>query len=184
MDKPVPKDLGYYKIAIVGPESTGKSSLSLELAHHFNGIAVPEFAREYCAMLDRPYTLEDIVAISQGQVQAEVLAETGCNAPFIFYDTTVLVEKVWADHAYGHVPSTISELLKQRAYHLYLLTDIDVPWQPDPQREHPHLREHFKHVYQQELKQMQAEWHWVSGVGKARTLNAIAIINQWLSKQK
>ena len=60
-----------HKIVIIGPESTGKSTLSQELAAHFNAPWVPEYAREYIDQLDRPYTFDDLLAIAKGQVKLE-----------------------------------------------------------------------------------------------------------------
>jgi nicotinamide riboside kinase len=169
------------KIAIVGPESTGKSTLAAALAQQYNGIWVPEFARTYVAALNRPYTAEDIIAISKGQLQAE--AEASAKGIFpLFADTTVLVEKIWLEHAFKQEHPVIEEGIKNADYQLYLLTDIDMPWQPDPQREHPHLREYFLARYIYWLERYQLPYQLISGSEEERLATVGMIIAQWFMR--
>ncbi|RAU83799.1 AAA family ATPase [Pontibacter arcticus] len=155
------------KIAITGPESTGKSTLSQKLAAHYQTAWVPEYARQYIGHLGRAYTLKDIEAIARGQLALE--AETAQQArKLLFCDTDLLVLKIWSKHAFGHCPDWIEEKLQQQAYNLYLLMGVDLPWEPDPQREHPHLRQFFYDWYKRELQQLGVRFVEITGHEQAR----------------
>lgn len=162
----------------MGPESTGKSTLAQALAAHYQTLWVPEFARHYCLHLDRPYEAEDIIAISFGQAALEKQQARACplHLPLIC-DTTVLVEKVWIEHAFGYCPTEIYDLLRAHRYDLTLLTDIDIAWEPDPLREHPHLRQHFRQEYMRQLYDLGQPFHLISGTLEQRLLAATALID-------
>ncbi len=168
------------KVAITGPESTGKSRLCRDLALHFNGFCVPEFARAYIDRLSRPYTQEDISAIAKGQLilEKKVVAQAGrmARSPVVFCDTELIVTKVWSLHKYGKCDPWILKQILNNHYDLYLLCDVDLPWEPDPQREHPELRTHFFDWYKRELDQYKFPYRVVKGDGKHRIWNAISFI--------
>lgn len=165
----------FRRIVIVGPESTGKSQLASQLANHFNCPEVDEFAREYIDKLDRPYEKEDLLKIAKGQLQSE--AEAAQNASnLLICDTNLIVIKIWSDHKYGRTDPWIETDLKSRFYDLYLLTNIDLPWEEDPQREHPHLREHLFNTYRDYLINNELPFEVVSGQDNARLNNAINLI--------
>lgn len=164
------------KIAITGPESTGKSTLAQQLATYYNTVFVPEYARTYIAQLQRQYTLEDILHIAKGQVQQEKELINSANQ-YLFADTELLVTKIWATHAFGQCPEWIEKSYQQQHYDLYLLMNIDLPWQPDPQREHPHQRDFFFEWYQKELSEKKAPFVIISGSEKERLQNAVEAID-------
>jgi nicotinamide riboside kinase len=165
------------KIAIVGPESTGKSSLSKALAQHYNEPWVTEVAREYIDKLNRPYTLKDIEIIAELQLLEEekqiVLAKK-----YLFCDTTLLVNKIWASFVFNHIPSSIIELYKPQNYLLHLLCDIDLPWEFDPLREHPNHRETLLKLYENDLIESAANFVKVKGMAQMRVQNAIEAVKQ------
>ncbi len=163
------------KIAIVGPESTGKSALTQKLAGYFQCPHVPEVARDFLVRLGRPYRFEDVETIARLQIEAEEKAMR-TNVPLIFCDTNLLVIKIWMQHAWGHYPDWIQKKLETHTYDLTLLCDIDLPWEPDPLREHPHLRQYFSDWYRRELENLMQPWHWVKGSGEERTKLAISIV--------
>ncbi len=167
------------KIAIVGPESTGKSTMSIALAKHYNVPWVPEYARYYCAALKQDCTLQDEINMYHGQVALEesVLAMTETN--FIICDTTFLTVKIWSDEMFGETPQTVLDGLMQKPYDFYLLLDIDLPWQEDPLRDFPHMREHFMEVWNTELKALNANYVVVNGIDN-RLQNAINEIDLFL----
>ncbi|NJL15023.1 MAG: ATP-binding protein [Microscillaceae bacterium] len=165
------------KIAITGPESTGKSQLSAQLARHFQTVFVPEFARYYLPELARPYEAHDLLSIARGQLVMEKALESQANT-LLFLDTEMLVIKVWHEHAYHSCPEWISQRLAQQAYDLYLLMDIDLPWQADPLREHPHLRTYFFEKYRQLLEASAFPYQIISGQGPARFDQAFEAITQ------
>lgn len=169
------------KIAITGPESTGKSSLSRALAARFGCDFVPEFAREYIEKLERPYTREDLLVIAQQQIALEESILKNARGDFLFCDTDLLVTKVWSMHKYHSCDPWILQQLETPRYDLYLLCNVDLPWQYDDQREHPHLRNFFFDWYKRELEGYGLPYRIVSGSRQERTENAIALITDYFS---
>jgi NadR type nicotinamide-nucleotide adenylyltransferase len=167
------------KIAVVGPESTGKSTLSQLLARHYRVPWVPEYARYYCAALTGECTLQDEINMFHGQVALEesVLATT--DTSFIICDTTFITVKIWSDEMLGETPQIVLDSLKTRTYDFYILLDIDLPWQDDPLRDFPHLREHFMEIWHQELQALQANYVVISGTTD-RFQNAVNAIDRFL----
>jgi NadR type nicotinamide-nucleotide adenylyltransferase len=160
------------RIAITGPESTGKSRLASELARYCQDVFVPEYAREYIAQLDRPYTREDILAIAKGQLKTESdLA--GQARRFLFCDTDLIVTKIWSLHKFGTCDPFILENIEKHRYDLYLLCDIDLPWEPDAQREHPDLRQFFFDWYKRELEDYGFPFAVVRGQAAERLQHAV-----------
>ncbi len=96
---------------------------------------------------------------------------------YLFCDTGMLVLKIWSEHAYKRCHPWILEQLQKRNYFHYLLPQIDMPWAPDPQREHPELRNYFFALYQQQLELYQKPYSLVEGLGPERSLKAIRIID-------
>lgn len=161
------------KIAIVGPESTGKSEMAKVLAQHFQTIYVPEFAREYCLGLNRNYTLEDEVAIFHGQLALERNLIPFAKNGLLICDTMVLTVKIWCDYLFGHTPKIVLDTLPTLDYDFYLLMDIDLPWQDDPLRDFPEQREYFLQIWKDELEALNANYVVVSGFGEERVNNAL-----------
>lgn len=139
------------KISIIGPESTGKSELCAQLAREFETEWVPEYARFYIDRLFRDYGEADLLEIAKGQLAWEDDKAKYANG-LLFCDTDLIVLKIWSDHKYGRTDPWILQQLKQRTYDFYLLSDIDLPWRPDPQREHPTQRRQFFDIYKQYLE--------------------------------
>ena len=160
------------KISIIGPESTGKSELAQQLAKEFQAEWVPEFARFYLDRLDRDYKQHDLLEIAKGQVAWEDDKANYTNN-YLFCDTDLLVIKVWSEHKYQSVDEWILKEIESRKYDFHLLSDIDIPWRPDPQREHPNLREYFFEVYENLLKEMQLPYGVVKGIEGDRLACAV-----------
>lgn len=167
------------KVAITGPESTGKSTLSQQLAAHYNTVWVPEYARTYIETLDRAYTLQDLEQIAKGQLALEARIKEEANR-ILFADTDLLVIKIWSEHAFGKCPDWVLQKLKQQDYNLYLLMGVDLPWEPDPQREHPHLRQYFYDWYKRELEALQVPYLEISGQHETRLEKAIGRVDELL----
>lgn len=168
------------KIAIVGPESTGKSTISAELANHYNTVWVPEFARGYCAALTEPCTWQDEINMFRGQLELEKQMLPKANK-ILICDTTFITVKIWSDHMFGESPQEVIDELPKHPYDLYLLMNIDLVWQEDPLRDFPHLREHFMEVWHKELKALNANYHLISGSDTERLENAIKVIDENIS---
>jgi NadR type nicotinamide-nucleotide adenylyltransferase len=163
------------RIAITGPESTGKSQLASDLADYYNTVWVPEYAREYLRIHGASYTLEDIVNIARGQSKNERELVKKAKG-WIFCDTEGIVTKIWAEHAFHSCPQEISDEIDENRYDYYLLCDIDLAWKPDPLREHPHLRPYFFDLFKNELSGRKLPFSIVRGIGNERTRNAINIL--------
>ncbi|MDX2001440.1 MAG: ATP-binding protein [Chitinophagales bacterium] len=151
-----------YKVAIIGAESTGKTALAEALALRYNTIWVPEYARTYLEKLNRPYTRLDVEDIARGQIHLEEAALEQ-RPSMLFCDTNLLVIKIWMDHAYGFTPEWILDAIRQRQYHLHILTDWQIPYEPDPLREHPEMRDYFTVKYRQEIEQSKVPFLYVKG---------------------
>lgn len=169
------------KIAIVGPESTGKSTISLQLAKHYQVPWVAEYARFYCAALTGPCTLQDEINMFHGQVALEESVLASAQTDFIICDTTFITVKIWSDEMLGKTPQIVLDAIKSRSYDFYLLLDIDLPWQDDPLRDFPHKRAHFMQVWHQELKAINANYQVISGT-ETRLQNAICAIDAFLNQ--
>lgn len=148
------------KIAIVGPESSGKSTLAAALAARFGAPWAPEFAREYLENLGRPYGPHDLPLIARGQLAAEALHK---DSPLLICDTNLLVIKVWSEFKYGFCDPEILENMHLQRYDLQLLTLPDIAWEPDPLREHPQHRQLLFDIYRRELEQAGAPFVYISG---------------------
>jgi NadR type nicotinamide-nucleotide adenylyltransferase len=165
------------RIAITGPESTGKSWLAENLAIEYACNWVPEFARTYLEKLDRPYAYDDILDIAHGQMAFEEKALLS-SGNFLFSDTECLVTKIWCDVKFGKCHAWIKHQLDVHPHDLYLLCDIDLPWEPDPLREHPDLRQYLFDLYSDELKARKLPFEVISGTGNSRLLCAIEALNK------
>lgn len=165
------------QIAVTGPESTGKSALAGQLARHYGTVFVPEYARQYVTHLKRKYKPGDILTIAKRQMILEQLQLRKANH-LLISDTELLVAKIWCEHAFGFCPEWIIRNLKEQPYDLYLLMNIDLPWEPDPLREHPHLRTYFFELYRNELLRLGRNFRIVSGTGQERLENAIRIVDE------
>ncbi|TCC93565.1 NadR [Pedobacter frigiditerrae] len=167
------------KIAIVGPESTGKSTISIALAKHYNVPWVPEYARYYCAALTSDCTLQDEINMFHGQVALEESILATAETEFIICDTTFATVKIWSDEFFGETPQVVLDGLTNRPYDFYLLLDIDLPWQDDPLRDFPHKRDYFMEIWHKELKALNANYKVIGGI-ETRLQNAIYAIDDFL----
>lgn len=165
------------RIVVNGPESTGKSTLCKQLAGAFDTLWVPEYARAFCENIDRPYTLSDLISIAKGQVHAEDQAAREAET-LLICDTDLYVIKVWSEHRFGYCPPEILAAIATRPYDLYLLAGIDMPWQPDPLREHgaPEERYYFYKQYQDAMINSSVPWLNIEGKEEERFRVAKAAI--------
>jgi len=167
------------KIAIVGPESTGKSTLTQQLAQHYKTLWVAEYARYYCAPLTEECTLQDEVNMFHGQIALEESIIAVAEKDFIFCDITILTVKIYCDDVFGQTPQIVLDAVESRKYDLYLLMDIDLPWRDDPLRGLANRREHFMSVWHKELQALNANYTVINGI-EGRLHNAITVIDAFL----
>lgn len=158
------------KIVIIGPESTGKSTLAEQLAERYQTVWVPEYAREYLTKHGMSYKYEDLLAIAKGQLDLEDALEKKASNGLMFIDTDMTVMKVWSDFVFGRSHPFILEQLKQRSYHLYLLCNTDLPWVEDELREYPDLetRERLMKIYRDLMKSQEVPFVEISGSEEKR----------------
>jgi NadR type nicotinamide-nucleotide adenylyltransferase len=163
------------RIAVTGPESTGKSVLAEQLAGHYCTKWVPEFARDYLNKLGHPYEEYDIVKIALGQIKEEDKYLEKARS-ILFCDTEPIVTKIWSEVKYNRCDPRIIKMISTRPYDLFLLCDIDLPWEPDPLREHPHKRKFLFDLYHKELTSRNFPFVIVRGEGPVRLACAISAI--------
>ncbi|MCW3462431.1 ATP-binding protein [Chitinophaga nivalis] len=171
------------KVVVIGPESTGKSTLSEKLASHFHTVWTEEYARTYIDQLSRPYEQEDLWQIARGQLALEQQQAARAREVLIC-DTDLYVVKVWSEHKYGECDVRILNEIAQQQCDLYLLTYIDLPWEEDPQREYPDpaMRSYFYHVYKDIVLQSGVPWVDIRGGYAEREAQAIAAVTQLLAR--
>lgn len=169
------------RIAIVGPECTGKTDLARFLAHHYHTNWVPEFARDYIDHLNRPYEKNDLVKIAEAQLLLEDQLALHANK-LLVCDTNLVVIKIWSEFKYGDCPPEIIEKMNARKYDLHLLTYIDIPWVDDPQREHPDKRDLLYQIYKTELIKNNVNFVEIKGSQGSRRKNSINSIDNVLMK--
>jgi NadR type nicotinamide-nucleotide adenylyltransferase len=171
------------KIVILGPESTGKSTLSASLAQHFQCSWVPEFARRYLLDLGRPYNYDDLLIIAKGQLQAEDKMAREAKEKFLFIDTDMYVMKVWCEFVFGKCHSFILDQIVERKYDLYLLCNTDLPWVKDELREYPDLENRNKlfRIYKDLMINQHTPWVEISGRDEERLQQAISAVNHLLT---
>lgn len=167
------------KIAIVGPESTGKSTMSAFLANHYHTVWVPEYAREYCDALTEAPTWQDEINMFHGQIALENQLLPKANK-ILICDTTFITVKIWSDQMFGKAPQEVIDELSHNHYDYYLLLNIDLPWEDDPLRDFPNMREHFMAVWHKELQALNANYIVISGIGDERYQSAVKAIDEFL----
>src|SRR5205823_9612955 len=195
------------KIAIIGPESTGKSTLCEQLAQHYNTLWCPEYAREFLMIHGMNYTYDDLLTIAQGQLELEekfiqlatgnrqlangpiahsplsagVLSDTTHHSP-LFIDTNMYVMKVWCEFVFGKCHSFILDQIAQRKYDLYFLCGVDLPWTADLLREYPDLetRKALYAIYKSILTNQPVPWVEISGDSEQRFKKAIGSVDRLL----
>ena len=180
------------KIVVIGPESTGKSTLCGYLADYYKTIWCSEFAREYLLENGTTYTVDDLITIAKGQLDAEQkhtvalqsqTDQTGIIKPLII-DTDMYVMKVWAEYVFGTCPTFILDEINKQHYDLYLLCKPDIPWVKDELREYPSEkpRQELFQIYKDILINQQTPWVEISGDFEARNQKAVAAINEVLAR--
>jgi NadR type nicotinamide-nucleotide adenylyltransferase len=177
------------KIVIVGPESTGKSTLSENLANYFKTEFVPEYAREYIDKNGTEYTFENLYDIAQGQLAGEDATykklqeknSTEKTVPLII-DTDMYVIKVWSEFVFNKCDNRVLTEITTREYDGYILCNTDVPWVQDSMREYPDLvtREKLFTYYKEELSEQKLPWIIITGNYEERTQQAIDFVKSFL----
>ncbi|HEX9514475.1 MAG TPA: ATP-binding protein [Puia sp.] len=176
------------KIVVIGPESTGKSTLCEQLAAHYHTGWVPEYAREYLTTHGTAYQYEDLLTIAKGQLALEDAAAARIlqgpdPSPLLFIDTDLYVMKVWSEFVFGKCDPWILEQILLREYDGYLLCRTDLPWTADELREYPDpvTREKLFHIYKDCLINQNTPWSEVGGQASQRLERAIAAVDKLIA---
>ena len=171
------------KIVIIGPESTGKSTLCEQLATHYKTIWVKEYEREYLLKNGTDYTFENLLTIAKGQLLQEdtgltKLSTINHQPSTVFFDTDMYVMKVWCEFVFGKCHHWILNRIVERKYDLYLLCNTDLPWVKDELREYPDLenRQKLYHHYKDIMVNQNVPWVDISGGYEERLEKAIAAV--------
>ena len=187
------------KIIIIGPESTGKSTLCEQLAQHYNTMWCPEFAREYLLTHGTDYTFDDLLHIAKGQLaleeeyvqmltvhspeliesQQRSTANDQRSTNFLFIDTDMYVMKVWCEFVFNKCHNWILKQITERKYDLYFLCNTDIPWVKDELREYPDLekRQKLYHIYKDLMINQSTAWVEIGGSYEERLEKAVKTIN-------
>jgi NadR type nicotinamide-nucleotide adenylyltransferase len=170
---------GLKKIVVIGPESTGKSTICEQLADHYKTEWVPEFARNYLLEIRRPYTYEDLLYIAESQVALEEEICASVRTPLVFIDTDMYVMKVWCEYVFKKCHHFILDQIATRKYDGYLLCNTDLPWVADELREYPDLesRERLFHMYKDLMVNQPTPWVEIAGDYEQRLHKAIDFIS-------
>ncbi|TRZ81457.1 MAG: ATPase [Sediminibacterium sp.] len=190
MSKEIPtSNTKLQKIVVLGPESTGKSTLSEALAKHYGVVDCKEYARQYLHENGTKYNFDDLLTISKGQLTLEQEAIEKADQLFIeksknkiIIDTNMYVMKVWCEYVFNDCHTFILDQINKRSYDFYLLADIDLPWSADEMREYPDEkpRQELFAIYKDILINQTTPWGIVCGVGDQRTQHAIQLIDKIL----
>lgn len=167
------------KIAVVGPESSGKSTIAQALAKHYQTQWVPEYSRFYCEKLNGDATLQDEINMFHGQLALEKAVESITEKNVLICDTTILTVKIWCDELFKETPKLVLDQLKSHPYDFYILLKNDLPWKDDPLRNFKGRGDYFMDVWRKELKTLNACYQEIGGLAD-RTANAIEATDNFL----
>ena len=186
------------KIVVIGPESTGKSTLCSQLAEHYQTLWCPEYAREYLETHGTEYTYDDLLSIAKGQIALEEsfdklrmtnsklqktnngqYSQLTTHNSLLFIDTDMYVMKVWCEFAFEKCHSWILNQAAAREYDLYLLCNIDLPWIEDELREYPDIetRKKLYQFYKDVMVNQPVPWINISGNYEERLKIAINAVD-------
>ena len=159
------------KIIVIGPESSGKTTLCKSLSNHFKIPFSKEYAREYLEKLGEDYSQEDLIKIAKEQLKSEQNTQ--------LLDTDLITIKIWSHYKYGSCDKWILEQIKNQKTkkRFYLLCKPDIAWEEDPLRENSKNRMELFDLYKKELKNLSHDYYIVEG--ENRTIDTISkILNQ------
>ena len=175
------------KIAMYGPESTGKTTLASQLADEFNTNWIPEFARDYLQekwnSKQEICSQDDLIPIAIGQTHHENEALEKANK-ILFCDTNLLATKVFSDMYFNHCDAILERAAKKHKYDLIFLTDIDIPWEKDDLRDKPNDRENVLAIFEKALIDFEKPYIKLSGNKQERFEKASKIITDFLKAKK
>ena len=173
------------KFVVIGPESTGKSTLCTQLAEHYKTLWVPEYAREYLLKNGTDYSFEDLLIIAKGQIELEedishqASDETYAKS-LLFIDTDMYVMKVWCEFVFNKCHNWILNRIAERHYDGYILCNPDLDWTADDLREYPDkaVREKLYYYYKDLMINQPVPWANIKGDYNERLQKAVKFVDE------
>lgn len=168
------------KIAIIGPESSGKTTISKELSNHFNATYIEEYARVYLEKNGPGYTYSDLEKLAKKQLELE----KGENSKLLICDTNLLTYKIWSLYKYKKCSKWIVNNLNLSTFNLHLICFPDFQWEKDKLRENPSQieRNEIFNIYKKELNVFKLDYITLKGPHSKRLNYAINKINSLLKE--
>jgi len=166
------------RVAVIGAESTGKSTLTAKLAQHFQTIIVPEYAETLIMHRGRDLDENDFKMIAQAQAASEE-ALTYQARRILFCDTEIMTTAIWSEMLLGKCPDWLNAGARENRYDLYLLLDTDADWHEDAHRYGIETQELFMKSCMQRLEEDQKPYIRLSGSWDEKftaALNAVTSI--------
>jgi len=176
------------KVVLFGPESTGKTTLTRQLARHYNSVWVPEYARDFLQDVwnneRRTCEPKDLLPISEGQIKLENELAKKTNSVLIC-DTDLLETKVYSEAYYlGSCDLILEKYALQNTYDLYFLTYIDVPWEDDDLRDKPNERQRMFKAFEDALIKYNRPYILLKGNKNERLETAVKHIDKLINNKK
>lgn len=170
-------------VAVLGAESTGKTTLCRDLAAHFDSLWVSEYMRTYLqAKWDDEQltcTWDDLLPIAQGQIAlenklAKQVTQTSNENRYLFCDTSLFELMVYSHWYYGNCPTALEQAALAHHYDLILLTEVDIPWVADDLRDSPYQRDEISAYFASQLDRHQKPFVRIGGDRQKRVRQVIA----------
>ena len=165
------------KIAVTGPESSGKTTLSRSLSEHFKTPYITEFSRTYLENKNGYYNQYDIDRIAKGQLK---LISNEEEKKIMIYDSDFIVLQIWSKYKFENTTKLIDKLVKKNLFDLHILCKPDIPWEEDPLRENKYDRDYLFKLYKESLNRYKKHYITVSGLHQNRLEKSIDKINSLL----
>ena len=182
------KPINLVKVVLFGPESSGKTTLSRQLARHYNTVWAPEYAREYLQNKwnkeRKTCEVDDLIPIAIGQMKLENKLAKKADK-ILICDTDLLETKVYSEEFYdGFVEEALEKAALKNQYDFYLLTYIDTPWEADDLRDRPEQRLEMFMAFKNALIQHNKPYILLKGDKKTRLSTATNAIDKIIKERK
>ncbi|TFY97141.1 AAA family ATPase [Ramlibacter humi] len=175
------------KVALLGAESTGKTTLAGALARALQArghrvAAVGEYLREWCEREGRTPRPEEQLPIAEEQERRVDAA--AAQADIVIADTTSLMVAIYSAMLFDDGTLYRFALERQRGYDLTLVTGLDIPWVADGlQRDGEHVRGPVDELVREALRKASVPYRVVYGTGEDRLANALQPVLEKLGER-
>lgn len=179
-----------HRIAIVGAESSGTTTLARALADHYRALWVPEYGREYTVDklaregADAIWRTEEFVTIAERQLELEEAAARESTVPLLFCDTDPLATAIWHERYVGRSSDEVWRIADTTRYRIYLVTDHNIPFEQDGYRDGEHLREWMTGRFIDELSARGVRFSYVEGSPVERLARARELVDSIVGAER